>query len=333
MKRNFAAIIGLFCALTVAPLATAQAPLNNVILGHSGGAGSLGNLRRIIERDKIWEKHGLSVKSVYFSSGGVLTQAMAGGNIAGSESEVPGMLNLAVSGVLDLKLVTVTINKIEHAFVVRKNVVKPEDLRGKRLAVSRIGSASDTVTRLALKSWKIDADKEVTLLQSGNTPTRMTALAAGHVDGALVSPESVHKVLASGCCRVLADLSELPMDYARYGYVFPTVWIKSNRDVLRRLLMAYLEGIAIFRTRPKAAFAGLEEEGIKDPAVQKDIYERALKHVREYPVPEPNGVQNVLDSLTHPNAKATKPQSIIDAAPLEEIKKSGFIDKLYGRAN
>lgn len=333
MRRFLESIVVLFCFIAAAPGAIAQAPLQNVILGHSGGAGSLGNLRRIIERDKIWEKHGLNVKSVYFSSGGVLTQAMAGGNIAGSESEVPGMLNLAVSGVLDLKLVTVTINKIEHAFVVRKNIAKAEDLRGKRIAVSRIGSASDTVTRLALKSWKIDADKEVTLLQSGNTPTRMTALAAGHVDGALVSPESVHKVLASGCCRVLADLSELPMDYARYGYVFPTAWIKANREVLRRLLMAYLEGIAIFRTRPKAAFAGLEEEGIKDPAVQKDIYERALKHVREYPVPEPNGVQNVLDSLTHPNAKTAKPQSIIDSSPLEEIRKSGFIDKLYSRAS
>ena len=210
---------------------------------------------------------------------------MAGGNIAGSESEVPGMLNLAVSGVLDLKLVTVTINKIEHVFVVRKNIAKPEDLKGKRLAVSRIGSASDTVTRMALKSWKIDPDKEVTLLQSGNTPTRMTALAAGHVDGALVSPESVHKVLASGCCRILADLSELPMDYARYGYVFPTAWIKANRDVLRRLLMAYLEGIAIFRTRPKAVFAGLEEEGIKDPAIQKDIYERRSRMCANIPCP------------------------------------------------
>ncbi len=131
---------------------------------------------------------------------------MAGGNIAGSESEVPGMLNLAVSGVLDLKLVTVTINKIEHVFIVRKNITKPEELKGKRLAISRIGSASDTVTRMVLKSWKIDPDKEVTVLQSGNTPTRMTALAAGHVDGALVSPESIHKILASNCCRILADL-------------------------------------------------------------------------------------------------------------------------------
>jgi ABC-type nitrate/sulfonate/bicarbonate transport system substrate-binding protein len=243
------------------------------------------------------------------------------------------MLNLAVSGVLDLKLVTVTINKIEHVFVVRKNVAKPEDLKGKRLAVSRIGSASDTVTRMALKSWKIDPDKEVTLMQSGNTPTRMTALAAGHVDGALVSPESVHKVMSSGCCRILADLSELPMDYARYGYVFPTAWIKTNRDVLRRLLLAYLEGIAIFRTRPKAVYAGFEEEGIKDPAIQKDIYERMLKNMREYPVPEPIGIQNVLDSLTNPNARNVKPAAIMDTSLLEEIKKSGFIDKLYGRAN
>lgn len=333
MKTILAFTFALLSLAASPHFADAQPALSNVVLGHSGGAGSLGNLRRILEHDKIWEKYGLNVKSVYFNSGSVLTQAMAGGNIAGSESEVPGMLNLAVSGVADLRLVTVTINRIEHVFVVRKNIAKPEDLKGKKLAVSRIGSASDTVTRLVLRSWKLDPDKEVTLLQSGNTPTRMTALAAGHVDGALVSPESVYKVLASGCCRVLADLSELPMDYARYGYVFPAAYIKAQREVLRRLLMAYLEGIYVFRTRPKAVYAALEEEGIKDPAIQKDIYERALKNVREFPVPEVNGIQSVLDSLTHPNAKSTKPAALMDTSILEEIKKSGFIDKLYGRAS
>ncbi len=95
--------------------------------------------------------------------------------------------------------------------------------------------------------------------------------------------------------------------------------------------MGYLEGIAIFRTRPRAAFTALEDEGINDPAVQKNIYERALKHVREYPVPEPNGIQNVLDSLTHPNGRAAKPAAVMDTSIMEEIRKSGFIDKLYGR--
>ena len=83
MRRFLACVTGLLAVIAAVSLAPAQTSLNNVILGHSGGAGSLGNLRRIIERDKLWEKHGLNVKSVYFSSGGILTQAMAGGNIAG----------------------------------------------------------------------------------------------------------------------------------------------------------------------------------------------------------------------------------------------------------
>jgi NitT/TauT family transport system substrate-binding protein len=331
MKRVF--FLGLALWLSSPSDLMAQAPLNNVILGHSGGAGSLNILRRIMQHDKIWEKYGLNVKSVYFNSGTVLIQAMAGGNIAGSESEVPGMLNLAVAGIADVKVVTVTINRIEHVFVVRKNIAKPEDLKGKRLAVSRIGSASDTVTRMVLRSWKIDPDKETILLQSGNTPTRMTALASGHVDGALVSPESVYKMIASGCCRVLADLADLPGDYARYGYAFPVSFIKTQRETLRRLLMAYIEGIYVFRTRPTAVYSALAEEDIKDPAVQKDVYERSLKSVREFPIPEPNGIQSVLDSLPHPNARNVKPASVMDPSIMEEIKKSGFIDKLYGRTS
>ena len=333
MNKVLAVSLGLFLSTASPSGLMAQAPLNNVVLGHSGGAGSLNILRRITERDKLWEKYGLNVKSVYFNSGTVLIQAMAGGNIAGSESEVPGMVNLAVAGIADVKVVTVTINRIEHVFVVRKNIGKPEDLKGKRLAVSRIGSASDTVTRMVLRSWKIDPDKETILLQSGNTPTRMTALASGHVDGALVSPESVYKMIASGCCRVLADLADLPGDYARYGYAFPASFIKTQRETLRRLLMAYIEAIYVFRTRPTAVYSVLAEEDIKDPAVQKDVYERSLKSVREFPIPEPNGIQSVLDSLPHPNARNIKPASVMDTSILEEIKKSGFVDKLYGRSS
>jgi hypothetical protein len=77
----------------------------------------------------------------------------------------------------------------------------------------------------------------------------------------------------------------------------------------------------------------MEEAGIKEAAVQKDLYDRVSKSMREYPVPEPNGIQSALDSLTHPNAKILKPAALMDTSLLEEIKKSGFIDKLYGRAS
>jgi len=311
-------------------LSNAAAQSNSLILGYSG-SGISTDLRRVMDIEKIWEKHGLTVKSVYFNSGSVLTQAMIGGNIALSDSGVPDMLVLPVSGAFETKVITVNINRLEHIFVTRKNVAKAEDLKGKRIAVSRFGSASDLTTRMVLRSWKLDPEKDVALLQSGNTPTRMAALIAGHVDGALVSPESLHKVLASGCCRSLADLSELPLDFARFGVTVPASLIRNQRDVARRIVMAYVEGIYAFKTKPKLVYSVLEEEGIKDPAIAKEIYTRLSFSTREYPIPEADGIQNALDSLGHPNARNVKPASVMDTSIIEEVRKSGFIDKLYGR--
>ncbi len=317
--------------LPAIPLSNVTAQSNSLILGYSG-SGISTDLRRVVDIEKIWEKHGLSIKSVYFNSGSVLTQAMMGGNIILSDSGVPEMLALPVSGVFETRVVTVNINRLEHIFVTRKNVVKPEDLKGKRIAVSRFGSASDLTTRMVLRSWRLDPEKDVVLLQSGNTPTRMSALLAGHVDGALVSPEGIHKVLASGCCRALADLSELPLDFARFGVTVPASLIRNQRDVARRIVLAYVEGIYLFKTKPKLVFSILEEEGIKDPTIAKEIYNRLSFSMREYPIPEPNGIQNALDSLGHPNARNVKPASVMDTSIVEDVRKTGFIDKLYGRA-
>ena len=325
MARYLIAILGL--ALSGVSV---HAQSTNLVLGYSG-SGISTDLRRVMDIEKIWEKHGLNIKSVYFNSGSILTQAMIGGNIALSDSGVPEMLVLPVSGAFESRVITVNINRLEHIFVTRKNIAKPEDLKGKRIAVSRFGSASDLTTRMVLRSWKLDPEKDVALLQSGNTPTRMTALIAGHIDGALVSPESLHKVLASGCCRSLADLSELPLAFARFGVTVPVSLIRNQRDVARRIVMAYVEGIHAFKTKPKLVYTVLEEEGIKDPAIAKEIYNRLSFSMREYPVPEAGGIQNALDSLGHPNARNVKPSSVMDTSIIEEVRKSGFIDKLYGR--
>lgn len=302
----------------------------SVVLGYSG-RGISTDLRRVMEKERVWAKHGLNVRSVYFTSGGVLSRAMAAGDISVSDSDVPAMLNLAVSGLLDLKVVAVTINRLEHYLVVRKAVARPEDLRGKRVAVSGIGSASDITTRMVLRFWKLDPEKDLTILASGNTPTRIAALTVGHVDAGLVSPDYINKVLATGCCRVLADLSELPMDYARFGVVVPTAMVREQRETVRKLLSAYIEGIRIFKSRPQVALSVLKEEGIEDPRVANEVYTRVSKSLREYPVPEAKGIQAALDSLPNPKARTAKAEGVMDVSLIEEIRKSGFIERLSGK--
>src|SRR4249919_1014065 len=105
-----------FSAALQAGIALGQS--NSIVMGYSG-SGITSDLRRVIEKEKLWDKHGINVKAIYFNSGSVMTQAIAGGNINISDSDLPAMLNLSVSGVTDVKAISVIINRLEHIFVVR----------------------------------------------------------------------------------------------------------------------------------------------------------------------------------------------------------------------
>ncbi len=329
MGKLATALVGVFLLCWGLAAGDAQAqPL--LRLGYSG-AGISTDLRRVIEKERLWQKHGLDMRAIYFNGGSLVTQAMLAGDIVAGDSDLPAELNLAVSGILDLKAIAVTVNRLEHFFVVNQLIGKPEDLKGRRVAVSRFGSSSDIITRLVLRFLKLDPDKDMAILQSGNTPTRIAALVAGHVDAALVSPDHLHKVLASGCCKVLMDLSELPLDYARFGVVVPASVLKTQREAMRKMLEAYIEGIYVYKTRPDVALAVLKEEGINDPRVAKSVYEKLARSLRDYPLPEPKGIQAVLDTLMNPKARGAQAKDFMDTSLVEEIKRSGYIDRLYGR--
>ncbi|HEX6769776.1 MAG TPA: ABC transporter substrate-binding protein, partial [Candidatus Binatia bacterium] len=210
-------------------------------MGYSG-AGIGSDLLKVIDRTGLWRKHGVDVRSVYLSSGSLMAQTLSSGDIGVAGFDTPAMLNLALAG-HSLKVVAVPINRIEPMFVVRSNIKTPADLKGKKVTISRFGSGSDIITRVALRYWKLDPDKDVSFFQSGNTPTRVAALIAGHMDAALVSSTGVAKIVATGCCRVLADLTELPLEFANYGVVVSGALLKNHRDTIKRYLQALIEGI------------------------------------------------------------------------------------------
>jgi hypothetical protein len=97
---------------------------------------------------------------------------------------------------------------------------------------------------------------------------------------------------------------------------------------VRRYLQALIEGIYVYKTRPELPIALLKREGVKDAELG---YQKIIKALIEYPVPEEKGIQVALDSIGTPKAKQAQAKDYIDTTILEEIKKSGFVDRLYGR--
>ena len=320
-RRSLIAIL-LLC-LAPAFAAAQSVPLIN--MGYSG-AGIGSDLLKVIDRTGLWRKHGVEVRSIYLSSGSLMAQTLSSGDIGIAGFDTPAMLNLALAG-HSLKVVAVPINRIEPLFVVRSNIKTPAELKGKKVTISRFGSGSDIITRVALRYWKLDPDKDVSFFQSGNTPTRVAALIAGHMDAALVSSTGVAKIVATGCCRVLADLTELPLEFANYGVVVSGTLLKNQRETVKRFLLALIEGIHAFKTRPDVARAVLRESN-GEADVVGPLYERLSKSFRDFPTPEVRGIQNVIDALPTPKAKGAKAEDFIDATLMEEIRSGGLIERL-----
>ena len=113
------------------------------------------------------------------------------------------MLNLKAAGVLDVRIIAGWMNRITLSFIARVKPSKfPADLKGKRIAISRFGASSDFVTRMLLRYWKLDPEKDVAIIQSGgNDAIRIAALVAGHIDGALIGTYDLPKILDSRLLR------------------------------------------------------------------------------------------------------------------------------------
>jgi hypothetical protein len=94
-------------------------------------------------------------------------------------------------------------------------------------------------------------------------------------------------------------------------------------------LQALIEGIHTFKTKPEIARAVLRESN-SEADVVGPLYERLVKSFRDFPTPEPRGIQNVIDALPTPKAKNAKAEDFIDATLMDELRKSGFIERLSG---
>ena len=201
--------------VAAAPVQAQIKALEPVKIGYSG-IGIAHDLMKIMEKNRIFEKYGLNSQAIYIGSGSLMNQAIVGGSIQFTTSDLPSQIQAALAGI-DFKIISVTINRLDGAIMARKEIRKPEELKGKRLAISRFGSVSDIVTQLVLRYWKLEPQKDVAILQVGNTPSRIAAIFSGQVDGGLINPTDIGRVAASGCCMQLADLGDLDIPYARFG--------------------------------------------------------------------------------------------------------------------
>jgi ABC-type nitrate/sulfonate/bicarbonate transport system substrate-binding protein/LysM repeat protein len=308
----------------------ADRPLQKINVAYSSISGN--QVALWVAQDKgFFRKYGLEVQAVLIESGTTTTQALVSGEISLAQVAGPAVIQSNLRGA-DAIIIAGVINTLTFQLYTERGITRPDQFKGKSVAVTRFGSATDFAMRYALDKYGLDPNKDVAILQMGNQPAQLAALEAGKVQGAMLSAPTSLRAKKMGF-TMLADLQMLGLEYQHTSITTSRSLLKSKPDLVRDFMRAYIEGIHYAKTQRKETLDILAKYlRTDDKEVLEDTYESiVLTLIPEKPYPTQKGVQIILRELgaKDPVARSAKPEQFVDLTFIKELDSSGFIDRLY----
>ena len=224
----------------------------------------------------------------------------------------------------DVRIAAVVANRFNHVYLSAPSITSIKQLKGKKVAVSRFGSGSHFQTNLALKEGGLDPDKDVTILQIGNSGARITAILSGVVDGTIMAADFVPRAKREGF-NVLADLADTKIEYPFLSLNFVGSYLDRNQKNVKALIKSMSESIRALQSDPTTAKAVIRTALRTDDIATIDYaLARSVQVLDRRPFPTPGGIQTVLDELgKEAKAKNWKFDDFVDLRALRELEKEG----------
>jgi len=316
--------------LAAAAESPAPQALKKVVIGYSAISPSQAPAW-IAHEAGIFRKYGLDVQLIFVESGSRTVQTLISGDVVAAQVAGPSVIqsNLQGSGVV---LIAGILNTMDYKLIVSRDITRPDQLKGKVVAVSRIGSSSDFATRYALEKYGLIPDKDVAILQIGSQPARFSALETGKIHGVMIAIPLTAKAAKMGY-NTLADLQMLGLEYQHTGLAVTQNMIKTQPELVRNVLKAFVEAIHYMKTHRKEAIAILGKYlKSDDPEAVVEAYEATgLALIPEKPYPTLKGIQIMLREMGIKDAAArsARPEQFVDITLMKELDSTGFIDRMY----
>ena len=278
----------------------------------------------------LFEKYGFDTEMIYVQ-GVQLVQVHVAGQLDVSTISSVVYLQASVEGA-DLIQVASSIDGQLMKVMVHPSIAKPQDLKGKTLAVTRFGSLTDLLIRPALKNWGLEPMKDVKLVQIGRMPDIATAISQRTVDGGVISfPTSVQAEKLN--IKTLLDFAESDYALPATTVVISRRYGKSHRDDVLRFLRAYIEGTQrLFADRELGIRALRKYGGISDRDMLAGTYDLfTSRYIKKIPKVNQKGVENSLSLIaeSNPRAKGRKAEEFMDTSFMDELEKTGFIKSVW----
>ena len=266
----------------------------------------------VAQEKGILKKYGLEAEYIQMRTG-IQPQALVNGNINFFPSVSTG-ISAAVSG-LPLVVVLNFCDGAPWILVTSKEINKPQDLIGKKVAVSGIRTAPYYFFQAALKKWEI-SDKDVGIITTGGTADSFIALASHQVAGTVLTPPFDDKAVSLGFKKFmfLGDLADIPY----VGVVASQAEIKNNRETIRRTLAALMDSVAWLRANGAESSKMIAAKFKVTPSEAEQTYATLIKLLNKDGRLNPKVARGYLDLLRQerPIPADVDPQKFLDFSML-----------------
>ncbi len=287
----------------------------------------------IAQEAGLFEKYDLDHQLVFIASSGMVTAAILGGDAEMTLTGGVGNVRAYVKGATDLVFVGGVKNVMTQSIVASPNIKKPEDIKGKRVAVSRIGSNTHYFTIQALRRSGMEPNRDFSFIQSGGDPESLAALLSKNIEVATLTAPSDAKAIAEGYHYVVYG-PELKIPYAATAFVTKRSVIAKRPQVIGRFLRAMAEAAKIMHTDKEFVYKVMGKQlRLTDRTILDAAYNAEIKALEPRLVIKNEALQAILNEVaaTDPRAKKVKPQDLVDTRYLDEMEKSGFFDQLWAK--
>ena len=333
MSREFKLFLIIVAGVLLAPQAVAQAaqsaPATKITVGYGGELGYQAPIW-VAHELKFFAKHGMSSELVRIAGGARSTAALLSDALQLSQSAgvAPVQANL-VGG--DLVIIATSTNRPTVSVVGQPKTVKqPQDLIGKKVGLVGLGDMNTFFFFNALERWGIDP-KSVTILSIPGTQPRLAAVVAGAIDATVLAPPFSFEAEKYNLTQ-LANFATGTDPFPQSGLVVRKELVRGNRDLVKRMLMAYVEAIHVLKTDAEKSLPIMKKYmRITDDGIAKRSYEYYSKLFSMPPLTDAKAINVVLSFLASQgtaNAKTARPEEFFDNSLLTELQREGFFARL-----
>jgi NitT/TauT family transport system substrate-binding protein len=288
----------------------------------------------VAKDEGIFDKYGFDVEFVTLQSSSQVAKVMASGEIPIAVSAAAGVVDAALAGD-DQILLSGFQNYMNFWVYARPEVTSVGDLRGKKVGTTRIGSGAHLGVLEMLRANNLQPDRDVAVLQIGGTAEVYGALSAGAVDAAILSIPYNFQAQDHGM-RLIWDVSAQKFPYLQNGVATTRDYLQHNPDLVRRFMMAHVEGIArVYQDKPAAVEVLLKYLRSDDRELMNRTYDLITPFFEKVPYPAHASIQTVIDqrSIENPDASKLTPAAVSDDSIIKDLEAAGFTTRLYGTSS